>query len=111
MFTRPITEEPMDPAWDANDTDILSRVTPFLNGFEFILEIHSPGSIIKTNGERKSRYTSVWRYSFAADPNAVAELQRSRMTVLFDGTGIEDLKDFHQPRTPEETKDESKESG
>ena len=97
LYTRPATDEPMDPAWNANNTEALSRLTPFLNGFAFALEVHTPGRVIKTNADSRTSYTAEWEFRFAQDPNAVSELQRKRMTVLFDGTGIEELKDLHQP--------------
>jgi hypothetical protein len=105
MYTRPVTDEPLDRAWDANNTDVLSRLTPFLNGFDFKVEFHAPGKILRTNGDQKSAYAALWHFDFVQDPNAVAELQRSRMTVLFDGIGIDNLQELSQPKAPDEAEE------
>jgi len=100
LFTRPATDEPLNPDWSTSDTETQKLLAPFLRGFKFRLEVRTPGRILKTNAGQRTATTAAWTYEFDTDADAVARLQRERMQIVFDGGGLK-LPDVRQPK-PEE---------
>lgn len=99
LYTRPITREPLDKSWAEAEQDAYKLMSPLLNGFHYELRIQTPGRIINTNADQREPYTARWLYAFDANPQALADLQRKQMTIVFDNTGLV-YPEFRQPDAP-----------
>jgi hypothetical protein len=73
---------------DVSDPATVKMLSPFLSGFRAALKIVVPGPILETNAARPTRFAATWLHDFDRDPNALAALQSTDMTVLFQGEGL-----------------------
>ncbi len=94
--TRPATREPFNPEWSAEDQETYKLVAPLLGGFRYVLEVQTPGTILRTNADRHSAYLATWTFDFNADRDAVAKLQRRMMSIVWNAEGLT-LPDIRQP--------------
>ncbi len=71
-----------------NDT-ILRQLSPILSGFNFTFILRTPGTVLRTNADRKSTFASMWSFDFDKDPQSIAKLQRNKFITIFSSSGID----------------------
>ena len=71
------------------DADTLRLMSPFLEGFNVVIKVATPGRILKTTAPQKSQMMATWTFSFDKDPNSIIALQNQAFSVIFENKGRE----------------------
>lgn len=74
---------------DVSNENILRKLTPILSGFKVIFILKTPGTVIKTNADRKSTYSSMWSFDFDKNPKSIIKLQKSKFVTIFSSSGLD----------------------
>ena len=74
---------------DVSNEKTLRRLSPILSGFKVVFILKTPGTVIKTNADRKSNYSSMWVFDFDKDPKSILKLQKSKFITIFSSSGLD----------------------
>jgi len=88
VLYRAPSADPGELPVEMSDPATVRNLTPLLSGFRIVASVTVPRAIIETNASRPSQFTAEWEYDFDKNPEALLDLQRTEMRVVFDGEGV-----------------------
>ncbi len=74
---------------DISNESTLRKLSPILSGFQVIFMLKTPGTILKTNADRKSNNASIWSFDFDKDPKSILKLQKTKFVTIFSSSGLD----------------------
>ncbi|MFH1038525.1 MAG: hypothetical protein V1789_07670 [PVC group bacterium] len=85
VITSKMTGEEMG-AGDA-DAEQMKAMLPMLAGMRMALKVTTPGKIISTTAPIKTADSAQWVFDIDKDPDSVMNMSKTKMEIVFDGTG------------------------
>lgn len=61
-------------------------LTPLLSGFKVTARVNTPGTILRSNATKTSRFTAQWDFNYDRNPKAISDIHESLMEITFSNT-------------------------
>ena len=80
----------------------MKAMLPMFKGLRMALTFNTPTDIIETTAQTKSARSATWIYDLDTDPNALIQMNKDQVKVVFDGKGctIPEIKPAAEPAAP-----------
>lgn len=66
----------------------MKAMLPMFKGMRLALTLNTPTDIIETTSKTKTARSASWVYDIDADPNALINMNKDEVKVVFDGKGV-----------------------